>query len=275
MTTPKSLIILPEPIQDEAPSSWIARICDFHAVRSADLFKAVDLPCSKDPDIRFGDDHFIQLAQGTAVSQEKLRILATQFSACRKDNALRSLLLFDAEHSPCYRFCPICLCEDATPYFRFTWRFKDWTFCPSHNIPLMTKCSQCEASVHPLQPDALSSGLRGWQRSRWQCHRCFYQLSGSDIQPAIPRPDIERQIAYQRAVISAMLHGYFQIRGSSVKFDLPFLAWMAKYRGLEACYPWQPPLSDEQRLAIKSSLQFFLTHFRMQGELVRFFGRRP
>lgn len=41
------------------------------------------------------------------------------------------------------QYCPVCLAEDAVPYFRLGWRLAFYTFCPTHQVLMHDRCHQC------------------------------------------------------------------------------------------------------------------------------------
>jgi Zn ribbon nucleic-acid-binding protein len=45
------------------------------------------------------------------------------------------------------QFCPLCLAEDETPYFRTQWRLALNTLCVRHEVMLMDRCPACQAVV--------------------------------------------------------------------------------------------------------------------------------
>lgn len=50
------------------------------------------------------------------------------------------------------QYCPHCLQDDKTPYFRLEWRLAWHTNCPIHEVLLMDRCPNCNA---PLEPHRL------------------------------------------------------------------------------------------------------------------------
>lgn len=50
------------------------------------------------------------------------------------------------------QYCPMCLSEDNTPYYRLQWRFSWHTGCEIHNCSLLDRCWNCGA---PLEPHRL------------------------------------------------------------------------------------------------------------------------
>lgn len=45
------------------------------------------------------------------------------------------------------QFCPLCLFEDAEPYFRRRWRLAFATMCDRHGVMLHDRCPECKAPV--------------------------------------------------------------------------------------------------------------------------------
>jgi hypothetical protein len=68
------------------------------------------------------------------------------------------------------KVCPVCLLEDresldgpaeCRPYRRFWWDLDGIDGCPSHNLPLLTRCPDCGVSSHVvnMRPDRCRCGL--------------------------------------------------------------------------------------------------------------------
>lgn len=45
------------------------------------------------------------------------------------------------------QYCPLCLGEDPTPYFRLSWRLALYTFCSKHKVLMMDRCQHCQEPV--------------------------------------------------------------------------------------------------------------------------------
>lgn len=76
------------------------------------------------------------------------------------------------------QFCPECLVQDASPYFRRCWRVGFFTFCPTHGCMLLDACHACGAPVALHRRDigrdlAESKGLA-------HCQKC-----GADYRAAL------------------------------------------------------------------------------------------
>lgn len=73
------------------------------------------------------------------------------------------------------QFCPACLAEDATPYFRKCWRVALNTVCSRHKTMLLDRCPSCGAAIaaHRLdfnQPNVMDEASVSF------CHRCGFDL---------------------------------------------------------------------------------------------------
>jgi hypothetical protein len=80
------------------------------------------------------------------------------------------------------QFCPSCLAEDATPYFRKCWRAAFYTVCTDHGTMLLDRCPACgmAAAIHRLdmnKPDAINIAPLSY------CHACEFDLRDA---PAVP-----------------------------------------------------------------------------------------
>lgn len=65
------------------------------------------------------------------------------------------------------QFCPLCLAQDAAPYFRRTWRLAWHAGCSLHGVPLIDECPACQAPIEPHRLLAEDGHLG-------QCSRCRY-----------------------------------------------------------------------------------------------------
>lgn len=63
------------------------------------------------------------------------------------------------------QFCPLCLTQDASPYFRRFWRLAWYVGCPLHNVLLIDECPDCHAPIEPHRLVAEDKHLA-------QCFRC-------------------------------------------------------------------------------------------------------
>lgn len=68
------------------------------------------------------------------------------------------------------QYCPLCLCEDSTPYHRLLWSARAIVSCTRHEVILMDECAECHSPVRVR--DIIEGACR-------KCHAEFAQ--------AIPR----------------------------------------------------------------------------------------
>jgi hypothetical protein len=53
------------------------------------------------------------------------------------------------------QFCPLCLAEDETPYFRRRWRRASVMTCRRHGRALLDRCPSCGDGLAPFEPRVL------------------------------------------------------------------------------------------------------------------------
>jgi hypothetical protein len=47
------------------------------------------------------------------------------------------------------QYCPVCLAEDKSPYFRKYWRYAWHTACEKHGTILLDRCNVCRSAIQP------------------------------------------------------------------------------------------------------------------------------
>ncbi len=86
------------------------------------------------------------------------------------------------------QFCPACLAEDVTPYFRKAWRLSLSTTCPRHRCMLHDRCHICGAAVSFFRMDfGMKAGEADGERVNVsRCHECKANLAAAPtLQPSI------------------------------------------------------------------------------------------
>lgn len=226
---PHSILIAPVPFIDEAPSSWVRRTCALHRITYSTLLSSLGIEWTRDPDISMSADAFAQIASGTNVPRQRAAALKSIFRSVEALPKLRSLLHFDNCGRPAYKFCRRCLESDRHPYLRIAWRFEDWIVCSVHCELMQTVCPSCSASVRATLP-CIKSKECELERLSACCAKCSTSLScGSAVIP-MSRDRSLSAIRAQRAVVSAVLRGYFYIDGYPRRLPLDFFLWLrAKY----------------------------------------------
>jgi hypothetical protein len=79
------------------------------------------------------------------------------------------------------QFCPLCLREDETPYFRRQWRVVLNVMCAQHNIWMQDRCPKCRSGVafHRIEMGRPNSTAVD---SLSVCHDCGFDLRDSPTQ---------------------------------------------------------------------------------------------
>lgn len=70
-------------------------------------------------------------------------------------------------------YCPACLDEDTTPYFRLSWRLAFVADCPVHGSQMRDACPSCERGVWPVGSRA---GSQVGTKRFGLCHFCGQDL---------------------------------------------------------------------------------------------------
>lgn len=75
--------------------------------------------------------------------------------------------------------CPLCLEQDAAPYFRRAWRLSWHVGCPLHGVLLTDTCPACQAPIEPHRLVAEDQHLS-------QCSRCRFDWRNAACTPFSP-----------------------------------------------------------------------------------------
>ena len=171
-----------KPEADELFSSWVARLALSHGVTVRQfLADGVALPgsqMSSDIDRGLKPVYLERMAIKTASSLTQVerstllvyrRVLFPHHGALTHWTWVR-------RYCTGLQFCPYCLYDDKTPYFRRHWRLSLFTICETHGQLLMENCPVCGWSIQPgrdkqdrSRPHRLSS-----------CGVCGYDLRSAD-----------------------------------------------------------------------------------------------
>jgi TniQ len=112
------------------------------------------------------------------------------------DDRLLLTLRAKADHRrdrPILAYCPSCLANDTTPYFRRRWRFAPFVVCLAHRAMLRDCCWKCRSRI-----DVLAPGRPGGQPG---CGTCGALLRDA---PATPR-SVAARVAPRQRNLNAML----------------------------------------------------------------------
>lgn len=155
------LPIHPQPLDDESLSSWITRLAIENGYYSHAFFSQVvnfkEVIFSRDVDRLNSPNLIVLLAKITGKPIEDILNLKISFfegEVFKKLNALgntRWILPLGIYHRTKLRkgmiYCPLCLREDKTRYFRKSWRLSFITFCYKHKCILLDHCNHCKSPI--------------------------------------------------------------------------------------------------------------------------------
>ncbi|TDF42372.1 hypothetical protein EYS14_06000 [Alteromonadaceae bacterium M269] len=194
----------PHPLPGECLSSWLVRTAHANGLKiqtfSICAFGNQKQVWNRDIDRQSPDWILIPMSEKTGTSlkvidKTTLKLYEKRlFPMMKTSGQLRWVLPLKMTHRVYkgfgMQYCPLCLAEDDTPYFRLAWRLGFFTFCPKHRTLLSNKCWNCDAPVafHRTElgkPNVFDiSGLD-------ECWRCGESLTQSPVVPI----DIDNQVS--------------------------------------------------------------------------------
>lgn len=182
-----------KPKHDELLSSWIIRLAHAHGYKIETLccllFGYRSTIWNRDIDRAASPSICTTLSACTGATFEQIKTATFEryegilFSQVNHHGMTRWILPLGIYHRarkrPALMYCPRCLEEDETPYFRKHWRLAFSTVCTRHQCLLLDVCPKCRAPIVPHRVDmlnrcyAVSTGLNA------HCWRCEYDLRHS------------------------------------------------------------------------------------------------
>lgn len=146
--------IHPHPLRGESMSSWIARQAfgNGYAFRVFIVRYLQDLTIVTDYEFLSPESKSFKVIskcmdlQGgrKVVEPQSMTFSSLQSALCWQRGESRSWATPVKEGR---RFCPACLSEDETPYFRLAWRVSLLPICLKHTLILKSQCEMCRAPV--------------------------------------------------------------------------------------------------------------------------------
>lgn len=205
-----------KPLPDELLSCWLVRLAHGHGIKAQTFCNLI-----------FGNRHQVwnrdidRLAPAWLIDELCFRTgadadvaLSTTLRAYegmlypkfRTSGALQWILALKMYHRKRegygLQFCPTCLADDATPYFRKCWRVAFYTVCARHGTMLLDRCPACGVAVaiHRIDmrmPDAIEIAPLSY------CHACGFDLRAA---PAIAPVFYGDEISKILSDVSQVLH---------------------------------------------------------------------
>ncbi|MBI4990291.1 MAG: TniQ family protein [Rhodocyclales bacterium] len=247
--TGRRLLVHPHPLPDELLTHWFMRLAHANGLKAQSLADyAFGHPSSfwaRDQDRQPSPGVVERLAELTGFDPEEIQnlTLVGPNGIHRPDVTVSGFVAWVLPLGIYHRtrrrfgtqFCPLCLFEDAEPYFRRRWRLALATMCDWHGTMLHDRCPTCEAPVIWFRNEL---GHRrelaiGQSAKCWQC--------GFDLRraPAIGPPAIDGQsIMALRSLVAFYDFGWWFVGDRSLPyahlyFDVlrHLVAWLPDRRG--------------------------------------------
>lgn len=193
----------PKPLPDELLSSWIVRVAQANGIKLQTLcwmlFGNERSPWNRDVD-RSAPKWLIKAIcehTGAKYWDAYHTTLTTYrtilYPSRRRSGQLRWILPIRTfamtRKGYGQQFCPQCLAEDQTPYFRKFWRTALFTFCPTHQVMLYDACPSCRVPVAFHRRDF---GVEIEKAGPiCVCYACRFDFRmGARVIPALPSEEI-------------------------------------------------------------------------------------
>lgn len=220
----------PKPLPDELLSSWIVRVAQANGIKLQTLcwmlFGNQKSPWNRDIDRSAPHWLISALSEHTGTNYWDIfhTTLATYrtrlYSRRQSSGQLRWILPvnnYGMRHTGFgQQFCPLCLANDATPYFRKQWRVALFTYCPHHQVLLWNSCPACGLPVMHYRGDF----GRELQEARpiHACHACGFDFREAE----------EREVFFPdkevHNLFDSMLLSLGKPADQAGRFDLGFFA---------------------------------------------------
>lgn len=214
-----SLLVVPTPFLDESVTSWLLRTAAFHDTTVRTMLPFFDKGDAADYDRNFSEANLGELLFGIPAECRYRSILVDGWGLLKLQGWQRTFIRETAGGIHCTGVCPLCL-QDDEPYWKIPWRLKFYVACEKHRCPLKFCCERCSAPIgvsrgrgsafHQLQ--STISLLR-------HCRVCGCDLAEivEDFSKNFP---LEKILQLQRAMVSALHHGYLKIDNMDGHLDV-------------------------------------------------------
>jgi hypothetical protein len=202
---------------DEIISSWLVRAaltqgCD-PLVLTGDVWPKWRI-WTQDADRFLDDERFEPLCAVSGIAKEALRA-STLYSVASQiagvslpEKAVWPWILTlgarNTRRRSGLQYCPACLAEDSTPYYRLQWRFAWHVGCEKHGCSLLDRCHVCDAPVEPHR-------LLAEDQQVSVCATCK-----ADLRKAIPTSCSAGALTFQRLADQVALHGQEHCLGETI-----------------------------------------------------------
>ena len=240
------LVAVPNIQLSESPASWLSRVALSQHVSISQLFQRWGIDSRRDIDFAFSKRSIQEMANRLTEADGDFHIAESMLARLRTIDPRGERFLLRQNGNARYRFCPQCMAENPTKYFRLEWRFDCWLWCPLHNCYLESKCPHCNSMV-TLPVDMQRggherSGIDTLERC-FQCGRLLTAHWRSRVQTVDRRRLSSLDICLLnngRAVLAALFHGHVGMLESTCQYSLEHLEKL-DMRGIIP-HNWEPPV---------------------------------
>lgn len=201
----------------ESMSSWLQRLSQQQGISIEKLFLLAGAKVPKDVDATGLSVGLSNLINMCGFSARNFVIVSAVARAIQKTKPLQLQVRADHKGQPVSAFCPVCLANDRSPYYRLEWRFKFWKFCPTHKLPMMTACGKCKKEIALDKAILLSMNP---PPSLAYCQFCLSKLAYIKESLIDDSLNLREKISVQRNMMAGILYGYCMIAPHEKKFTL-------------------------------------------------------
>lgn len=260
---------VPKPFLNESLASWIQRVCQIYDLTLDRFHETFATSGGSDPDLCLTSNQLPNVAKMCGLQIQDFDAIKNCFCRLAERQNLQRLLLTRLKDGYTYQFCSQCWLEDKIPYFRLEWRFKHSKYCLIHKTELQANCPSCGRVL--AMHRAL---LGGTYRPPPVPHlaTCLYcrtnlrlALVANNDEDGNHEAKVTKNIAFQKALISAVIHNYFFIQPLPERWNLDGMLALIEGVGLET--------PDEKSTAVLN--QFEQDDLDMLRNIVRTSLRGP
>jgi len=218
--------VIPVPLlPDEIISSWLVRAaliqgCD-PLVLTGSVWPKLRI-WTRDTDRFFDDESIDPLCAVSGIPKQEFATSTLYSVACQIADGnlpvkaswpwMLTLGARNTKRRSGLQYCPVCLGEDSTPYYRLQWRYAWHVCCEKHGCALYDRCNTCNAPVEPHR-------LLAEDQQVSVCATCK-----TDLRKAIPTSCATNALDFQREADRVVLQGQGECLGKTIDvhhwFDL-------------------------------------------------------
>lgn len=211
---------VPFPEEAEAPSSWLPRAAASQGESLRSFAALLGFRYRNDFDGQFISLAPRHIAKICGLPAHVFDLAFHLLEQAYQLKLMRQVLLTHRD-KPRFRFCPVCLKTQRTPYLPVHWRFDVWRMCYQHKCMMEDTCPHCDFPI-PEPSDMMRVGPKKDVKTFLsQCHHCFKLLwqvkpvfVDSEYAAAITPQDRQR-LANGNAFLASLAHEVVRIPGRS------------------------------------------------------------